>query len=213
MTIEQVKTEILALIKQKRIHKEEYKLAKQAEKPDELLGIIKRDMTWYLGKLKTASTLINWFGVDMLQENNVYVLGEVDVVANSNEKIFLLGDVCANIEVYPSDNPLRRNNVLIAAFETSRARVITRAHSSVELHLFSDSSAIVNACGDSSVFVAAHDNSSAEVNNYDSSNALATTYDQSSIQTTVYGDGRADIKSYDHSQSKSTIKTCQSINL
>lgn len=41
----------------------------------------------------------------------------------------------------------------------------------------------------------------------------AETYDQSSIQTTVYGDGRADIKSYDHSQSKSTIKTCQSINL
>lgn len=139
MTIEQTKSEILTLARQKNACELGYEQAERAETYDQLLEAIKDNIWWCVRHgIATASNLTNWFGVDMLQENNIYVRDvhnlliyeeSTDIVALGNARVYITAGARTYNNIITSDS----SKVSLATYENSTNMLNTFNSSFVKL--------------------------------------------------------------------------------
>ena len=130
MEFEKIKSEILELAKEFNACREEYKKAYKSENIDELLSVVKENLSWCVNnKMLDANKLVELFTEEKLNSINIFTTGEHNLTVKEGlENIYTLGSSSANVETWGS----------------SSANVKTLGSSSANESVLSDNSYIRN---------------------------------------------------------------------
>lgn len=142
MDFKQVKSEILELTR----HLETAQLIpiKQARTEKDLIRAIKLDIDLLVSNyIVTVKNLERWFGVEFLDENQIYTCGTRCVDNFDNSQVVALGEARLTIAT------IARNISTIRAYDSS----------TIVIHAYGDSSTIVTMKDNSSINIVAWNNS------------------------------------------------------